>query len=91
MEARRNYTYKGSCINLKKIFGLAFVAIILAFGVFQPYSLNLEKVFAQDNTSNNINNNTNGKKNDCVPCKNQKTFLLQMKQINLLTNKFWTK
>jgi hypothetical protein len=54
---------------LKKIFGLAFVAIILAFGVFQPYSLNLEKVFAQDNTSNNINNNTNGKKNDCVPCK----------------------
>lgn len=54
---------------MKKIFGLAFVAIILAFGVFQPYSLNLEKVFAQDNTSNNINNNTNGKKNDCVPCK----------------------
>ncbi|EEM56178.1 hypothetical protein bthur0007_60070 [Bacillus thuringiensis serovar monterrey BGSC 4AJ1] len=43
--------------------------VILAFGVFQPYSLNLEKVFAQDNTSNNIDNTTNEKNNDCVPCK----------------------
>ncbi|EEM37513.1 hypothetical protein bthur0004_66940 [Bacillus thuringiensis serovar sotto str. T04001] len=65
---------------MKKIFGLAFVAIILAFGVFQPYSLNLEKVFAQDNTSNNINNNTNGKRTIVYLVKNQKTFL-QMKQI----------
>jgi len=54
---------------LKKFLGLVFVVVILAFGVFQPYSLNLEKVFAQDNTSNNINNNTKEKKNDCVPCK----------------------
>jgi hypothetical protein len=54
---------------LKKFLGLVFVVVILAFGVFQPYSLNLEKIFAQDNTSNNINNNTKEKKNDCVPCK----------------------
>ncbi|EEL61191.1 MULTISPECIES: hypothetical protein [Bacillus] len=54
---------------MKKFLGLVFVVVILAFGVFQPYSLNLEKVFAQDNTSNNINNNTKEKKIDCVPCK----------------------
>lgn len=69
MEVRRNYTYKGAVLVWKKILGLVFVVVILAFGVFQPYSLNLEKVFAQDNTSNNINNNTKEKKNDCVPCK----------------------
>lgn len=54
---------------MKKFLGLVFVVVIFAFGVFQPYSLNLEKVFAQDNTSNNIDNTTNEKKNDCVPCK----------------------
>lgn len=75
---------------MKKFLGLVFVVVILAFGVFQPYSLNLEKVFAQDNTSNNINNNTKEKRSIVYLVKNQKIFR-KMKQINLLTNKFWTK
>lgn len=75
---------------MKKFLGLVFVVVIFAFGVFQPYSLNLEKVFAQDNTSNNINNNTKEKRSIVYLVKNQKIFR-KMKQINLLTNKFWTK
>lgn len=51
---------------MKKFFGVFFALVVVAFSIFQPYSLNFSKVFAQ---VNNASKETVQKKEECQPCK----------------------